>query len=50
MARMVHRGVNYWLIDIPTDWGVTVGIRALCSKKTIGYKEKENLGHDHTRD
>jgi hypothetical protein len=23
MAGMARRGVNYWLIDIPTGWGVT---------------------------
>jgi hypothetical protein len=23
MARMAHRGINYWLIDIPTGQGVT---------------------------
>jgi hypothetical protein len=23
MAGMVHRGVNYWLIDIPTGQGIT---------------------------
>jgi hypothetical protein len=23
MAEMAHRGVNYWLIDIPTGRGVT---------------------------
>jgi hypothetical protein len=36
MAEMACRGVNYWLIDISTGRGVAVGIRALCSKKTIG--------------
>jgi hypothetical protein len=36
MAGMAHRGVSYWLIDILTERGVTVGIRALCSEKTIG--------------
>jgi hypothetical protein len=36
MAGIAHRGVNYWLIDIPTGQGVTVGIRALYSEKTIG--------------
>jgi hypothetical protein len=35
MAGMARHGVNYWLIDIPTRRGVTVGIRALCSEKTI---------------
>jgi hypothetical protein len=36
MAGMVRHGVSYWLIDIPTGRGITVGIRALCSEKTIG--------------
>jgi hypothetical protein len=36
MAGMACRGVDYQLIDIPIGQGVTVGIRALCSEKTIG--------------
>jgi hypothetical protein len=36
MAGMARRGVNYWLIDIPTRRGVIVGIRAPCFEKTIG--------------
>jgi hypothetical protein len=35
LGGMTHRGVNYWLIDIPTRRGVTVGIRTPCSEKTI---------------
>jgi hypothetical protein len=50
MVGMACREVDYWLIDIPIGRGVIVGIKALCSEKTIGYREKENLGHDHTRD
>ena len=50
MAGMVRRGINYWIIDLPIGWGVTVGIRAFHSKKDYKIEEKENLGHDHTRD
>jgi hypothetical protein len=26
MAGMAHRGVNYWLIDIPTGRGITIPV------------------------
>jgi hypothetical protein len=42
MAGMAHRGVNYWLIDIPTRRGVTKGFG---SRKTPSLKSSINSSY-----
>jgi hypothetical protein len=43
MAGMAHRGVNYWLIDIPTGRGATkTNRRHIANAHVIHYQEKQH--------